>query len=940
MKIFETIYGSLVTQNGYIEVGSTSERAVLPAHFENLHEQDFSSKYASLLSFRTEKANYWTAVHVQGEHVGSRQQGRVYDTRIFYNIDKENLRKCNFKIGAALSSLPPMTRFSEKNNNLNNIINPTDVPFSETNNLQMGLYKYIVQAIAEGKKLFIKLENKEDNYWKENKVLENPESKALFAAIDHLPEKLRPVASFALSVDHKLHENFLNHTLIVLHHCDRKNLKIAPKTAEIAINWSDLENNKDSKYVQLIDYYTTLTDLLVEQYPSNNKNLNFSDLFNSWLSSNQMLDGLFDENTKLENLERIDTISEIRAQVQIFYCNHKINKSENPPKYAKILLADEKFFDVTKKRDLIKTLSNDLYKNNQIYPEIEKLLINDLKNKVTKEHNFDLNDVYNVYRHHYKHYIAEIYAKNIVVEHCNDLSIKELISFWNETEQKICRENNDPLLINTLDKAIKNHIVSKKLSVDELSFLLNWNGSKQFIDKIKEETIKRGILFFDELLKNQTISREYKNWFKETDFYKNNAEELNHEPFWSYLPEEKKNILSKIKEEKKKKEEEEFEKMFLSNVNFRNSEIYKLFSSSRNYFPEINSSIINIDNLKIAWNNSKLIKLDLTNRVTELYNHANNIQQLVEIHKITNIQLETTSQQITISKIEDLENYEYLKTKEFATEFDVKFEVEKILRSLKPQKNKKENTNREILSKLHILGALNESHRSMAKSLLLDNKENKKFIISIVGEEPKIDEKQPTTFKNKFIQKNMNFVKNNKTLFIISAILLLIFSLEIATAIKHGRRATVFYTAFYNDSIIFMKKFEQEIIDSTAITEPEAWQQIINDTIYIYYEKCETDRPFNRSGTTDSLKIVKTFKIVNITHETYSDTIFKLKPFVTDSIIYKQKGNEINIRVDGQNTRTQLLNKILEIIAKTDEEIETETNAETDVETDSENSDN
>ncbi|MCL2072766.1 MAG: hypothetical protein FWH18_02500 [Marinilabiliaceae bacterium] len=332
-EIKTTVKGCLSTENNYGEIASTEEKATLPAKFEELHAEGFSKKYASLLSFREAKENHWTAIHIQGEYAENPTIGRVNDTRIFYNIDVKNLRNCEFKIGAIINSLPRMESINERNNNLhNNKINLEAVPFLKTDNLHMGLYRYIVQAIVEGKRLFIKLEQNTENYWKENNIFETIESKTLFAAIDHLPEKLRPVASFALSVDEKLNDIFLEHALIVLYYGDRQNLQLKEKKAEININWSELENNKDKKYDDIIaKYYPALTSSLVEQYQSESKDEKFSDLFNSWLSSIQMLDGLYEAAKGLiENHPLfIEKIKELESEKDLLRNNLNDSKEKN-----------------------------------------------------------------------------------------------------------------------------------------------------------------------------------------------------------------------------------------------------------------------------------------------------------------------------------------------------------------------------------------------------------------------------------------------------------------------------------------------------------------------------------------------------------------------------------------------------------------------------------
>jgi hypothetical protein len=54
-------------------------------------------------------------------------------------------------------------------------------------------------------------------------VLENIESKTLFAAIYKLLEILRPMVSFALSIDENYNKDFLNDKLIILYHGNKNN---------------------------------------------------------------------------------------------------------------------------------------------------------------------------------------------------------------------------------------------------------------------------------------------------------------------------------------------------------------------------------------------------------------------------------------------------------------------------------------------------------------------------------------------------------------------------------------------------------------------------------------------------------------------------------------------------------------------------------------------
>ncbi len=247
--IKKAIKGALEGAIGYLEIATTTIRPHVSELLEDKHGQNkLSPIYASLFAYREPSLNCLSVIHIQGQHNGI--PGRMYDTRIFYDIDADNIRECNFKIGEIINSLPKMEKYRDKKiGQLDNLLQLKETKGYDRSKA-FNLAEQIMHAIANLEYLLIRIDN--DFEWKENGVLENEVAKTLFAAIDMLPEELRPLASFALSIDENYYKEFLYDKLIIIYHGNIKDFGFG-KIKQI--EWSDLSHKSETDYLDQSEVY-------------------------------------------------------------------------------------------------------------------------------------------------------------------------------------------------------------------------------------------------------------------------------------------------------------------------------------------------------------------------------------------------------------------------------------------------------------------------------------------------------------------------------------------------------------------------------------------------------------------------------------------------------------------------------------------------------------
>jgi len=258
IKINIEIKGALEGTTGYVEIASTIIRPHVSELLEDRHDQNtLSPIYASLFAYRDPSFDCLSVIHIQGQHNGD--HGRSYDTRIFYDIDADSIRKCDFKIGAIINSLPKMDKYRyDKIGQLDGSLQLKEINGYDKS-IALNLAEQIMNAIANLEYLLIRIDNNFE--WKENKVLENEVAKTLFAAIDMLPAELRPLASFALSIDEKYKNEFLYDKLIIIYHGNKNDFGFHKK---IQIEWSDLNLKFGTNYLNKSELYTKSARKLME----------------------------------------------------------------------------------------------------------------------------------------------------------------------------------------------------------------------------------------------------------------------------------------------------------------------------------------------------------------------------------------------------------------------------------------------------------------------------------------------------------------------------------------------------------------------------------------------------------------------------------------------------------------------------------------------------
>jgi hypothetical protein len=836
IQIKKLVKGVLIGESGYTRIASTAEVPDIFADLDNHGQNLLSPNFASLFAFKAEGKKSLSVVHVQGQHEGD--PGRMYDTRNFYSIDAEEIRKCNSKTGNIIGSLPKLKKYENKElGRLNNDLQVEDIKgFDEMTS--KNLRGHIMQAIVECKYLLIKLDEK--NNWKENGVLENADAKTLFAAMDNLPEMLRPIASFALSVDGKYQKDFLKNFLIILYH-GSNDFGFNP-TITIEIDWEDIKNKPHAKYSPHDVFYTKLAKLVIG---------NRTDFFDTEWSSMEILINLLNKS-KDPNLR-------------------------NSVEYLKIQKDWEK-------------LINHSEINATIQAKAEKS-------------GFNLSDLYNFFENNKKAEIRKKYAEL----YCQ---IKSALSTGKQIETlkallNIPTANIERDLQNLLSDKLISQILDKTLSFDEWFDVAEIVSSSKFEQKFIEETAKQDLSFFEKLFKSGKYKEIAEKSFKETSAYKNNLNELCSEPFLSLLPPDKKKLLREkhidnnqdfrdlykgityaeikalevrpeqklrlVKKEDKSKFisdnkeycEEQFEKAFL-NSELNNSEIYKLYSETKVPFPQIDENKISLDNLKNAWENAKVLKINLENTVKQLYKSNSNVNDWSKIYKITG---QRTDEKIDkkVETKEGLDNCLYLQDAGFVLP---EIAVTKLLTNLTQQTADNADLDA-LLSKLKKLGVSLAEHKDLIKIKLSTNKRKN---VELLRKFSLDDPQEPDLAKPKAHT-------NTKWLVAVAVIALFIGFVGGYKTHSFVDKPPVASDSIVNADITVAKP---QIVETTAI----------NDSITVFYKKNNTKKQlkYNHTQTTEWFKLIN----IQINSVQINDSVFVIAAKIDGPNSGKQFYQEID----------------------------------------------
>ncbi len=246
IKFNGSVYGSLFNKLGDTILISTQNGPYIQDSFSRINLQEQNEAFFFVCMDVDKRGNsIQNIVHIQCQY--TKISGRLYDMRVFYNLDMKSIVTSGVKIGKIVNSLPRLMKQYEQPNigSLKDSFKLQDI--SEVTQEKVdALCYYIVKAITEGKRLFISLDVS-DGGWFENEVFNNEVAKTIFAAIDNLPEQLRPAISFALSVNEKLSNDILNKFLIVLYH----GAIPAVSDAVLNIKWSDVNSKNGDEYIKM-----------------------------------------------------------------------------------------------------------------------------------------------------------------------------------------------------------------------------------------------------------------------------------------------------------------------------------------------------------------------------------------------------------------------------------------------------------------------------------------------------------------------------------------------------------------------------------------------------------------------------------------------------------------------------------------------------------------
>jgi hypothetical protein len=742
IEIKQLVKGALTTEYGYNEIASTPDRAVVPSDFDEIkHKQLYLSKeYASLFVFRTENSPFLSAVHIQGQYTG--EKDRAYDTRIFYNIDKDNLEKCNCRIGAIANSLPKMQHYEGyKINCLDSTINIKEIEDADTAWAD-NLYKRIIHAISSEKRLFIQLND--DVNWKENNVLENREAKTLFAAIDKLPEILQPVASCALSVDGRYDKKFLKYALIILYHGNRKDIDL-PEGIEI--KWNDIGVSVKNAFKKPEQESITFAQIAIRKYANNKNKKNF---FDTELSSRQMLNGI-EEMRKSANEKN-----------NKYYLEYLFDQSDRQQEKIDAAVALWDAYNDEQRRNLLKRINaesdfDEYYSNKKMERNIIQMRDRDIRDAV-EEDSFDLSNVYHLFKFD-KESSAKKYTEVYFNEKISELPVQKQIDTVLKDWLQV--RDSDPILANQIEEKLKEQATC--YSLDKYGKLLEDNKQmnlyKSFILKCFHNSAiynRYGIElcnkpFVQHLLpeKKQYLRekltpdfKDYPELFK--DITLNEIENLN------VKDESKLKLVLSLSSKEDRRQfirdkepfcKSQFETEFLNNRDMWESDIYVLYLDAGCNFPPIDEQKINMTNLDRAVANANILKLDLKRPIAELYSLCNTIEKAHQIWKISRQQPDATQiRQLTVTSLHELDIYAELKKNQFPELPRV--DIPKLINEVKQ-------------STLHI-DDIEEVVRKL-KKLGLDYSEYENLIIS---KSTKISDKDKQKFRDKYFKdKKISTVK-------------------------------------------------------------------------------------------------------------------------------------------------------------------------------------
>ena len=910
IPIKSLVKGALFGESGYIKIASTYEPPVVSNTLEDKHGQNWlSPNFASLFAFRTENAKSLSVIHIQGQHNGV--QGRMYDTRIFYNIEAEGIRKIDSKHGAIIGSLPKMEKYNEKRiGSLKPELQVKEISGYDNNKID-NLCEYILQAIIESKYLLIKLD--ESSNWKENNIFENIVSKSFFAAIDKLPEILRPVVSFAMSVDDKYNKEFLEDLLVILYH-GNNNFDFK---STIEIDWKDLNNKAKTNYLAQTRYFSELVLIILKGK---------IDFYDTNFTSNDMALGIYDVNKIIKNKMSIsdcNTEDERRVLIsrrEVQLVNGTIQEKINA---LKDLLKTHYYSD-TNRKNLIEKLPQDLIFHSEIKPFIEKLMIEDLKSKAEKG-SLDLSDIYVLYKYLQREVIAKNYADIYF-----DLKILSLkITQQIEEIQITISQISDKLLCLALENKITENILQTFTVTD-------WNKVAEFLVKkehkqiFKNKTIEYNLSFFDLILKANKNIDLAKECLYNSKVYTLNFDELCKMPFIEHLKPDKikelreKNLtrfnefddlynnisineiigLLKINNNEKtifklvnaKKLTREFvnqkkdicEQELKNAIYFpdiKHSEIYKLYKNADIPFnkPEIE---LELSTLKTVFENAKVLNFNLRSEIAILYKFNSNVTAWQKIHEIT-------KQKQTVEKIDkkidsekELDACIYLKKEGFNLP---EIYLDKLINNIQ-KRNDKNLEIEKLLSNLKCLGIpLTEYKEIIISKMSSENKKNKQLIERYFGNEQGINPKE-TKMENipRILKDGWRFVKNHKETAYISISLILLI-VGFISGYKRGE----------SDAInVLSNRATKTHVQDTIIKIKK------NDSVSIFLRKQITNDFYGKNDLIKAYSKAEWF------------SIYKAKPLIVDSIILNNSIYHLNFKIDGPESGTKFYQKIDSLATK------------------------
>lgn len=225
ISIERTIYGSLVNSIGDDTIsysnGSSKEAEIFRTLLDSDANKKLASNYASLFLYWSPISRCHTFLHLQGNHVEFKADGRSFCTRGIYEISHKDMESIKYDYLSALDSIPRMSRMEKIEYGINpeTEVNSVIYEENELDNNEKLLLGIVYSAILNNKKVFIKIKAIEDEYY-ENNVLNCNRLRAIMKIVSLLPSKIAQYASVAFSVDavlNKMLDGFIS-PLIIAHH--------------------------------------------------------------------------------------------------------------------------------------------------------------------------------------------------------------------------------------------------------------------------------------------------------------------------------------------------------------------------------------------------------------------------------------------------------------------------------------------------------------------------------------------------------------------------------------------------------------------------------------------------------------------------------------------------------------------------------------------------